>query len=99
MEIYGPHVFTALRPISLTGGDLVEAELFLIASERSLVTIRFSPVFDLANAIQETRKTAPSEKRFALYRGSSSTGAATVAQAKSAATGRRRCPAEFTTRG
>ena len=51
VEIYGPHVFAALRPISLAGGDLVEAELFVIASERALVTIRFSPVFDLANAI------------------------------------------------
>ena len=51
VEIYGPHVFAALRPISLAGGELVQSELFLIASERALVTIRFSPAFDLAKAI------------------------------------------------
>ena len=48
VEIYGPHVFAALRPISLAEGELVEAELFLIASDRSLVTINCAWASDAA---------------------------------------------------
>src|SRR5262245_31376292 len=43
-------VFAALRPLSLGADGLVESELFVIVSTRFLVTLRFPPVFDLADA-------------------------------------------------
>ena len=51
VEIYPEHVFAALRPLSLGDGELVQSELFVIAAEGSLATLRFTPVFDVTNAV------------------------------------------------
>jgi magnesium transporter len=51
VEIYPQHVFAALRPLSLGVGELVQSELFAIASLHFLATLRFSPAFDLADAV------------------------------------------------
>jgi magnesium transporter len=57
VEVFGDHVFVVLRPLSLTeGGDLRETEIHLFASTRFLLTLRFTPSFDLAPVVDRWRR-------------------------------------------
>jgi magnesium transporter len=56
-EIFGDHVFVVLRPLSLTEeGDLRETEIHLFASARFLLTLRFTPTFDLTPVVDRWRR-------------------------------------------
>jgi magnesium transporter len=50
VEVFLGHLFVVLRPLSWGRKALNESELFLFASPRFLVTLRFSPAFDLEPA-------------------------------------------------
>ena len=50
VEVFPRHLFVVLRPLSWGGKALHESELFLFVSPRFLVTLRFSPAFDLEPA-------------------------------------------------
>ena len=50
LDLYPGHVFAVFRPLSIGGDGLVGSELFVFASARFLVTVRFAPAFDLEKA-------------------------------------------------
>jgi magnesium transporter len=50
VEFYPGHAFAVFRPFSLGPDGLVESELFVFVSDRSLVTLRFPPLLDLERA-------------------------------------------------
>ena len=50
LELYPGHVFAVFRPLSLGTDGVVSSELFVFASPRFLVTLRFDPAFDLGKA-------------------------------------------------
>lgn len=50
VELYPGHAFAVFRPLSLGPDGLVESELFVFISAPFLVTLRFSPAFDLGKA-------------------------------------------------
>ena len=52
LEPYPGHVFAVLRPLAPGDDGTVESELFLFASERFLVTLRFDPLCDLTAAVK-----------------------------------------------
>ncbi len=52
VEFFPDHLFAVFRPLSLGPEGLVESELFLFASSRFLVTLRFSPACDLGKAMK-----------------------------------------------
>jgi len=52
LEPYPGHLFAVLRPLSIGQHGLAESELFLLASETFLVTLRFDPECDLSAAIK-----------------------------------------------
>jgi magnesium transporter len=52
VEFYPGHVFIVFRPLRFVAGALEESELFVFASPRYLVTLRFTPVCDLGEAIR-----------------------------------------------
>ena len=47
LDLYPGHVFAVFRPLALGADGLVGSELFVFASPRFLVTLRFAPAFDL----------------------------------------------------
>jgi magnesium transporter len=51
VELFPEHIFAVFRPLSYAAEGLVESELFLFASHRFLVTLRFTPAFDLGKAV------------------------------------------------
>jgi magnesium transporter len=50
LELYPGHAFAVFRPLSLGPDGLVESELFVFLATRFLVTLRFTPAFDLEKA-------------------------------------------------
>jgi magnesium transporter len=50
LELYPGHVFAVFRPLSLGSDGVAGSELFVFASPRFLVTLRFAPAFDLGKA-------------------------------------------------
>jgi magnesium transporter len=50
LELYPGHVFVVFRPLSLGTDGVAGSELFVFASPRFLVTLRFAPAFDLGKA-------------------------------------------------
>ena len=50
VEVYPGHLFIVLRPLAWRRGGLEASELFLFVSPHFLVTLRFSPPFDLEPA-------------------------------------------------
>jgi magnesium transporter len=52
VEMFPSHLFAVFRPLSWGPEGLVESEMFLFVSERYLVTLRFSPVFELDAAVK-----------------------------------------------
>ena len=50
LDLYPGHVFAVFRPLAIGADGLVGSELFVFASARFLVTVRFAPAFDLAKA-------------------------------------------------
>jgi magnesium transporter len=50
LELYPGHAFAVFRPLSLGSDGLVGSELFVFVSGRFLVTLRFTPVFDIGKA-------------------------------------------------
>lgn len=71
VEIFGDHVFIALRPLTLNvDGDLHETEIHVFASARFLLTLRFTPTFDLAPMVARCQRQPEMAARgtgFALY--------------------------------
>jgi magnesium transporter len=52
LDLYPAHAFAVFRPLLLSKGGIEDCEMFLFAAERFLVTIRFSPAFDLEPAVK-----------------------------------------------
>ncbi len=50
LDLYPGHAFAVFRPLTIGADGLVGSELFVFASARFLVTVRFAPAFDLAKA-------------------------------------------------
>ena len=49
VELYADHAFVVVRPLTVTAsGDVAETEIHAFVSHRWLVTLRFTPVYDLA---------------------------------------------------
>ena len=56
-EFFGDHIFVVLRPLSLSkDGDLHETEIHIFASKRFLLTLRFTPAFDLSPVLHRCRR-------------------------------------------
>jgi magnesium transporter len=55
VDLYPGHTFAVFRSLTKTKGGLVDAELFVFASDRFLVTLRYPPAFDLAGAVRRWR--------------------------------------------
>jgi magnesium transporter len=71
VEIFGDHSFVVLRPLALTeAGDLTETEVHVFAAARYLLTLRFTPAFDLTSVIERCQRQpdlAAQGTGFALY--------------------------------
>jgi magnesium transporter len=53
IEHYADHAFVVLRPLTvLASGDVAETEIHAFVSHRWLVTLRFTPVYDLAGIVR-----------------------------------------------
>jgi magnesium transporter len=52
LDLYPGHAFAVFRPLALGPDGLAGSELFVFASPRFLVTLRFAPAFDLQKAKQ-----------------------------------------------
>ncbi len=52
LDLYPGHAFAVFRPLAVGPDGLAGSELFVFASPRFLVTLRFAPAFDLAKAKQ-----------------------------------------------
>jgi magnesium transporter len=52
VELFPQHLFAVFRPLSIGPDGLVESELFVFASPRFLVTLRFTPEFDLGKSVK-----------------------------------------------
>jgi magnesium transporter len=52
LELYPAHAFAVFRPLMLSERGVTDCEMFLFASDTFLVTIRFSPAFDLGTAVK-----------------------------------------------
>lgn len=50
LDLYPAHAFAVFRPLAVGPDGLTGSELFVFASPRFLVTLRFAPAFDLAKA-------------------------------------------------
>ena len=50
LDLYPGHVFVVFRPLTLGADGVAGSELFVFASPRFLVTLRFAPAFDLGKA-------------------------------------------------
>ncbi len=50
LDLYPGHAFAVFRPLAMGPDGLAGSELFVFASPRFLVTLRFAPAFDLAKA-------------------------------------------------
>jgi magnesium transporter len=50
LDLYPDHAFAVFRPLAVGPDGLAGSELFVFASPRFLVTLRFAPAFDLAKA-------------------------------------------------
>ncbi|HET6790988.1 MAG TPA: CorA family divalent cation transporter, partial [Actinomycetota bacterium] len=50
LDLYPAHAFAVFRPLAVGSDGLAGSELFVFASPRFLVTLRFTPAFDLAKA-------------------------------------------------
>jgi magnesium transporter len=52
VELYSDHAFVVVRPLTVTAsGDVAETEIHAFVSHRWLVTLRFTPVYDLADIV------------------------------------------------
>ena len=71
VEVFGDHVFAVLRPLSLSpDGDVRETEIHAFASSHFLLTLRFTPTFDLAPVAERWGRQPDMAARgtgFALY--------------------------------
>jgi magnesium transporter len=52
LDLYPGHAFAVFRPLAVGPDGLAGSEVFVFASPRVLVTLRFAPAFDLAKAKQ-----------------------------------------------
>jgi magnesium transporter len=52
LDLYPGHAFAVFRPLAVGPDGLAGSELFVFASARFLVTLRFAPAFDLEKAKQ-----------------------------------------------
>lgn len=50
LDLYPGHAFAVFRPLAVGPDGLAGSEMFVFASPRFLVTLRFAPAFDLAKA-------------------------------------------------
>jgi magnesium transporter len=71
VEVFGEHVFTVLRPLSISrAGEVRETEIHAFAAPTFLLTLRFTPAFDLARVVDRWRRQPEMAARgvgFAMY--------------------------------
>jgi len=51
VESYDTYTFLVVRPLALVGDELVDQELHCLVGDRFLVTVRYEPATDVANAV------------------------------------------------